>query len=45
MYAIRSYYADQLTQVFSNLVENAIKYGGSGGEVRVSVERLAHELV
>lgn len=36
---------DQLTQVFSNLVENAIKYGGSGGEVRVSVERLAHEPV
>ena len=37
--------ADQLTQVFSNLIENAIKYGGSGGEVRVDVERIAHEPV
>jgi Signal transduction histidine kinase len=36
---------DQLTQVFSNLVENAIKYGGQGGEVRVAVERIAHEPV
>ena len=36
---------DQLTQVFSNLVENAIKYGGSGGEVRVTVTRLEHEPV
>lgn len=34
---------DQLTQVFANLVENAIKYGAEGGEVRVSVERIAHE--
>jgi two-component system phosphate regulon sensor histidine kinase PhoR len=25
--------ADQLTQVFSNLVENAVKYGGAGGSV------------
>lgn len=36
---------DQLTQVFSNLIENGIKYGGSGGEVRVSVQRLAYEPV
>lgn len=27
--------ADQMTQVFSNLTENAIKYGGSGRVVRV----------
>lgn len=32
--------ADQLTQVFSNLIENAVKYGGSGGVVTV---RLAEE--
>lgn len=30
--------ADQLRQVLTNLVENAIKYGGSGGEVTVTVE-------
>jgi two-component system, OmpR family, phosphate regulon sensor histidine kinase PhoR len=29
--------ADQLLQVFTNLVENAIKYGGSGQRVDVSV--------
>lgn len=29
---------DELIQVFENLVENAIKYGGSGGRVEVSVE-------
>lgn len=36
---------DQLTQVFTNLIENAIKYGGSGGEVRVSVDRIDYEPV
>ena len=36
---------DQLMQVFSNLIENAIKYGGSGGEVRVSVAQIGHEPV
>ncbi len=29
--------ADQLVQVFSNLIENAIKYGGSGEKVRVDI--------
>jgi two-component system phosphate regulon sensor histidine kinase PhoR len=29
---------DELFQVFENLVENAIKYGGSGGRIIVSVE-------
>ncbi len=29
--------ADQLVQVFQNLIENAVKYGGAGGEVVVRV--------
>ena len=32
---------DQLIQVFHNLVENAIKYGGAGGEVRIEERLLA----
>ena len=35
--------SDQLTQVFLNLAENGIKYGGAGGEVRISVTRVARE--
>ena len=35
--------ADQLMQVFNNLIENAVKYGAAGGEVRVEVSRLPHE--
>ncbi|MBZ0123905.1 MAG: ATP-binding protein, partial [Roseovarius sp.] len=29
--------ADQLTQVFQNLIENAIKYGAAGGKVTVAI--------
>ncbi|PPB81523.1 two-component system phosphate regulon sensor histidine kinase PhoR [Albidovulum inexpectatum] len=35
--------ADQLTQVFHNLVENAVKYGGSGGEVRIEIGRIERD--
>jgi two-component system phosphate regulon sensor histidine kinase PhoR len=31
--------SDQMLQVFSNLIENAIKYGGSGGDVTVSITK------
>ncbi|TJZ92938.1 two-component sensor histidine kinase [Paracoccus gahaiensis] len=34
---------DQLTQVFQNLIENALKYGASGGSLRVTLSRIAHE--
>ena len=34
--------ADQLTQVVINLVENALRYGSSGGRVNVGAERLDH---
>ncbi|SFB71360.1 two-component system, OmpR family, phosphate regulon sensor histidine kinase PhoR [Tropicimonas isoalkanivorans] len=36
--------ADQLQQVLTNLVENAIKYGRDGGRVTVRVGRKAREL-
>lgn len=35
--------ADQLTQVFQNLIENSVKYGGSGGIVRVHIHPIEHE--
>lgn len=35
--------ADQLTQVFHNLVENAVKYGGAGGLVTLRLSHIAHE--
>jgi two-component system phosphate regulon sensor histidine kinase PhoR len=34
---------DRLMQVFTNIVENAIKYGASGGRVVIEVERLARD--
>jgi len=34
---------DQLQQVFSNLIENAIKYGGSGGRVDVVLTESARD--
>ena len=35
--------ADQLTQVLTNLVENAIKYGASGKSVRIRLDRAERE--
>jgi two-component system phosphate regulon sensor histidine kinase PhoR len=35
--------ADQITQVLHNLIENAVKYGGAGGRVRVALDRVAYE--
>ncbi|MDX6750847.1 ATP-binding protein [Geminicoccaceae bacterium 1502E] len=32
--------ADQLRQLFTNLVDNAVKYGGAGTEVRIEARRL-----
>lgn len=34
---------DQLVQLFQNLIENAVKYGGSGGWVGVSLTHVPHE--
>jgi len=31
---------DQLVQVFHNLIENALKYGASGGRIEVSLDRV-----
>lgn len=31
---------DQLVQVFHNLIENAVKYGGSGGRIEIAITRL-----
>lgn len=36
---------DQLTQVFYNLIENAVKYGASGKSVTVRVSEVTHEPV
>ena len=35
--------ADQLTQVVSNLVENAVKYGARPGEVTLDVRRIERD--
>ncbi|MBK4215322.1 PAS domain-containing protein [Paracoccus caeni] len=35
--------ADQLVQVFQNLFENAIKYGGSGGYLGIRLRRVEYE--
>ncbi len=34
---------DQLRQVFTNLIENAIKYGGSGGEIKIGLEEIERD--
>jgi two-component system, OmpR family, phosphate regulon sensor histidine kinase PhoR len=34
---------DAMTQVFGNLIENAMKYGKSGGRIRVSARRVEDE--
>ena len=35
--------ADQLVQVFTNLIENAIKYGGTGKTVSLQANSVAHD--
>jgi len=37
--------ADQLAQVFTNLVENALKYASGGGLVEIAVKTMEHEPV
>ncbi len=37
--------SDQLRQVFTNLIENAIKYGGSGGQVWLELHELGRDPV
>ena len=37
--------ADQLVQVFQNLLENAIKYGAHGGVIGATLTRIPHEPV
>ncbi len=37
--------SDQLLQVFTNLVENAVKYGGADQRVEISVQNLPHDPV
>ncbi len=37
--------ADQLVQVFHNLIENAVKYGSSGGVVTLGITHIAYEPV
>ncbi|SDW38168.1 ATP-binding protein [Litoreibacter albidus] len=34
---------DQLTQLFLNLIENAIKYGGAGKTIHVGIQRLSRD--
>ena len=35
---------DAMTQVFGNLIENAMKYGKAGGRICVSAKKLEHEV-
>jgi two-component system phosphate regulon sensor histidine kinase PhoR len=35
---------DAMTQVFGNLIENAMKYGKSGGRIRVSAQKIQGDL-
>lgn len=35
--------ADQLVQVFQNLIENALKYGAAGARVRLTLHRIGYE--